>query len=59
MLLAWGLPVDARDAAGDTALLAAARRSQLYAAHRLLLAGADIEVKNADGYTALGLAEHH
>jgi len=56
LLLAHGAAVDARDAAGDTALLVAARRGAVGVVDRLLTAKADPNVVDARGGTPLLLA---
>jgi ankyrin repeat protein len=53
LLLAEGLPVDARNAGDDTALIEAATQGHLDVAQRLLAAGADLHAANCDGWSAL------
>jgi ankyrin repeat protein len=56
MLLARGARVDDANVAGETALLAAARRGHADAVSLLLAAGARIDRANAAGETALHVA---
>ena len=55
-LLATGVPVEQRDAFGDTALVKAARRGATEVVRLLLDQRADPNTQNDDGYTALMLA---
>jgi hypothetical protein len=56
MLLAAGLPVDARDQEGCTPLHFAADRGQLEVAQLLIAAGANMAAVDVDGQTALHYA---
>lgn len=56
VLMGAGCEANARDAAGDTALLCAARAGQGAAARALVVAGADVGAATGTGMTALHLA---
>ena len=51
-LLASGVPVDARDAIGSTALMHAAEKQRISAVRLLLKTGADVSLANAWSWTA-------
>jgi uncharacterized protein len=56
-LLLPGLPVNARDAQGRTALVEAVRHAQVTAVEKLLAHGADPNLADAQGVTPLALAQ--
>jgi len=56
ILIELGADLEQRDAAGDTALLIAIRQDNHRLATRLVAKGADVDVKAADGGSALALA---
>lgn len=55
-LLEAGVPADVRGAEGETALMRAAGNGNVKVAHRLVLAGADPDLKAEDGRTARKIA---